>query len=377
MAVPHEVQLEVDLNRLRTNAGIMASLVRPARLLAVVKSDGYGHGAAQAATAFLAGGAEELAVSTVAEAITLREAGFSCPILTLTEPRLSDVSAVVELGLGATVFTDSILKSLEDAARRADARAHVHIKVDTGTRRAGCPPETLRYLVSRVRESSGLTLDSVWSQFAAASDQEPSETATSALELFLHTLNHAGVPAGIRRHIANSAAAVSMPNSRMDLVRSGIGLYGYSSQSDQSVRERLGLAPALRLLANVRSVRQVSAGDWAGYGQPRILESDTAIANVGVGYAHGIPRTWGINGGWVKINGKRFPILGPVSMEQMLIDLGAPGDSGVNPGDQAVILGDGNSGPDAAEIAAACDSIPNEILCRIGLTRTSHAYIGD
>ena len=358
---------EVDLGAIRRNAGTLRELVAPAELCAVVKANGYGHGAVEVARAALDGGATWLAVALVAEGVQLRAAGIAAPILVLSEPAPGEHDEVARHDLTPTVYTDAGIVACERAAERA---LTVHLKVDTGMHRVGAAAGDAVRLAKAVLDSPSLKLGGVWTHCAVA--DEVGHPATSMqCERFgavLAELLDAGIEVPLV-HAANSAAAIDQPALRHDLVRCGIALYGIDP-----LRDRVpSLEPALSLKAHVSHVQVVPAGDAVSYGLRRPVAVDTVVATVPLGYADGVPRRLFDVGVPVLVGGERRPLAGVVTMDQLLVDCGP--DATVARGDEVVLIGrQGQEAITAYEWADALGTIPYEVVCGIG-PRVERRYV--
>lgn len=376
--------VEVDLDAVRHNASVLRRIAAPAFLCAVVKADGYGHGAVPVAGAALAGGARLLAVALVDEGVELRDAGIDAPVLVLSEPGAGAMAEAVARRLTPTLYTEEGVAKAREAVRRsagtaADGRGlvpmAVEVKVDTGMHRVGADPAGLVSVVRRIAESEELELGGLWTHLAVA-DEPHNEFTTEQLERFSaarQMLVDAGLPAAARVHAANSAGALAWPASRLDLVRCGISLYGYPPSGELAKTlavecERVGsrpLVPALSWKAQVTMTRWLEAGERVSYGLRAPLPQAALVATVPLGYADGIPRGYFTGGGEVLVNGRRRPIAGSVTMDQILVDCGD--DTAVRPGDEVVLIGRQGSGSlSADDWAARLDTISYEVLTRIG-----------
>jgi alanine racemase len=356
---------EVDLSAVADNTRTIASLAAPSMVCAVVKADGYGHGAVEVARVALDAGAEWLAVALVEEGLELRAGGLEAPVLTLSEPPAAAMREVVSARLTPTVYTWEGLGVLRDAVRAASLPSPfpVHVKVDTGMHRVGAPPERAVELASAVAADPALTLDGFWTHFAV-SDQVDDPFTSEQTERFLRALADLA-RTGVRprlRHAANSAAAIWHPGSRFDMVRCGIALYGLLPALGAPAAPRL--RPAMSLKAAVSYVKQVNAGERISYGLRYRFEEDSVVATVPLGYADGVTRSLGAAGGQVLIRGRRLPIAGTVTMDQVLVDCGRGSD--VSVGDEAVLIGSqGDETIGAWDWAAATGTIPYEVVCGI------------
>lgn len=351
---------EVSTSAIEHNTRRLAAEVQPAALWAVVKADGYGHGAVLAARAALAGGAGGLCVALVQEGVQLREAGIDAPILVLSEQPAEAVALAVRHGLQLTVYSDAQLDLLDAAG----ARSHpVHLKVDTGMRRVGAAPGDAVALAARIAASPAASLAGVYTHLAVA--DEPGNPFTEhQLDRFddvLAALRAAGHEPGLV-HAANSAGAIAHPRARYGMVRTGIAIYGISpGPAVDHLVAALGLRPALALKARVAHVKRVAAGERISYGLRHQFEEDATVATLPLGYADGVPRRLHAVGGTVLIGGVRRAITGVVTMDQLMVDCD---DDPVQPGDEAVLLGtQGGHTISAAEWAEALDTIAYEIVC--------------
>jgi alanine racemase len=363
---------EVDLDAISANAAVLRAVASPAVLCAVVKADAYGHGAVPVATAALAGGATTLAVALVEEGVVLREAGLEVPILVLSEPAPEAMEEVVSRDLIPTVYTRSGMAALRRAAIAAGRRVPVEVKVDTGMHRVGADPEQARLLVEEVVASSELVYAGLWTHLAVADEPEDPFTGEQLgrFEQVRKSLQEAGIPRPARIHAANSAGAIAHPGSRYDVVRCGISLYGYlpSPAVPASLVTAAGagaLRPALSWKTQVSCIRELAPGERLSYGLSYRLPVRADIATIPVGYADGVPRGLFQAGGEVLIGGRRYPVAGAVTMDQLMVDCGP--DSGVRRGDEVVLIGtQGNETVTAQEWADRLGTISYEILCRIG-----------
>jgi alanine racemase len=351
---------EVDLGAVAHNVSRFVDLVHPARVCAVVKADGYGHGDVPVAEAALSAGATWLAVALVEEGVRLREAGIEAPILLLAEPPGEDAGEVVRWRLTPTVYRHAFLETLVSAG--PESPLEVHVKLDTGMHRVGADPETAFSLVHRLTGSLPLRLGGLWTHFAV-SDEDASFTVEqiAAFRAAVDRLAAEGVRPPLL-HLANTAGALLHPDSRADLVRIGLGMYGlFPSPACEGLTD---LRPAMRVVSRVSYLRRLPAGSRPSYGRRRPLPAEATIATVPVGYADGVPRLLSAHGGEVLIGGKRHPLAGTVTMDQILVDVG---DDPVRVGDEVVLIGrQGDEEIGAWEWADRTDTIPYEIVCRIG-----------
>ncbi len=360
------VSADIDLSAIRANVALLRELMAPARVCAVVKADGYGHGAVAAARAALGGGAHLLGVALVAEGAELRAAGIDAPVLVLSQASVDELDELVARRLDATAYTTDGVAALGAAARRAGRGPHdrlpVHLKVDTGMRRVGVQPEEAVGLARGIVDDPGLHLASVFTHFAVADEPEDPFTAEQVrrYEAVLADLAAEGIEVPCR-HAANSAGALAHPAARFDLVRVGIVVYGLAPSAE--VPGPPGLRPAMALRARVSHVKRVAAGEGISYGRRYRTASETTIATVPLGYADGVPRRLSATGGEVLVEGERRPIAGTITMDQFLVDCG---DLPVSVGDEVVLIGtQGDASIGAAEWADRLETIAYEIICGI------------
>ncbi len=356
---------EVSLDAVGANVEELRRLVAPADVCAVVKADGYGHGAVPVAQAALEAGATWLAVAQVPEAAALRQFGVVAPILLLSEPRPSEIDEALDAGVAVTVYTPELAAALGRAVHdRGEAPCPVHLKVDTGMHRVGIGPERALGLASQVAADPSLALAAVWTHCAVADERENGFTAEqlARYDAVLADLAAAGIDVPVR-HAANSAAAIAHPASRYDLVRCGIAVYGIppSPAMDGAIR----LEPAIRLATEVSLVKRVPAGDGVSYGLHHRFDRDTTLATLPIGYADGVPRRLGLLHQEVLIRGRRHPMVGVVTMDQLMVDLGD--DTDVVAGDEVVLLGDqGDDRIRPDDWAERLGTISYEVVCAIG-----------
>jgi len=355
--------IDIDLDAVRHNVGYLRSLVGETKVMVVVKANGYGHGAVQVAEAALEAGAHGLCVALVQEGIELRRAGIESPILVLSEQPLDQVGDIVAHGLIATAYSVSFIDALEHEARlRNVVGQEVHLKIDTGMNRVGCKPSDAVELGGRIMaRSPELVLGGVFTHLANADDFESDFTDRQILKFdtTVAALKKAGVETGWI-HIANSAGAIGHSHSHRDMVRVGIAMYGIAP--DIAIEDMCSdLRPALSLKARVTFVKKVASGEGISYGQRHHFEKATTVATVPLGYADGVPRRLSAVGGEVLIGGHRCPIVGVVTMDQLMVDVG---DQTVAVGDEVVLIGaQGTESVSANEWGSRLGTIGYEIVC--------------
>ncbi len=352
---------EVSLGALRENCLQARALVGPdVDVLAVVKADGYGHGAVEAARAFLAGGAAGLGVSMVDEGLALRRAGIQAPIVVLGGVFPGEEAATVAHALAAAVWDLEGGRALAAAARATGRTAAVHLKINTGMARLGCEPGEARELGEALSSEVHLRLDGVFSHFATA-DAVETMAAREQRDRFADAVG-ALAAAGIRPphvHLANSAAVLSEPAAHFTMVRPGLMLYGYAPAPH--LAGRAALRPAMRLRTAVAQARRVPAGTPVGYGGTWVAGRDSAIATLPLGYADGYHRG-ASNRGAMIVRGRRAPIAGRVCMDHVMLDVtDVPGVAAGEP-----VTAFGPHGVTADDVAGWCDTIAYEVLTSIG-----------
>ncbi len=366
----------VDLEALEANAAELVRRAAPAELCAVVKADGYGHGSVAAGRAALAGGAAWLAVALVEEGIELRAGGVTAPILLLSEPRPNEMVEVVAHDLRPSVYSPAGLAAAAAAASAVGRRLPVHLKIDTGMNRVGARCEDALLLARAIVAKDGLQLEGVWTHCAVADELENPFTdgQLARYEQVLAELAAGDVaPSPFRRHVANSALLLTAGHpcasplrrrSRYDLVRAGIALYGLAP-SDGLIGDFNGLRPAMGLKSEVSFVKTVQRGEAVSYGLTHQFDSNSRVATVPIGYADGVRRDYGLRGGHVLIRGQRRPVVGIVTMDQLMVDCGPVGE--VAAGDEVVLLGSqGDESIGVGEVANCLGTISYEVVCDIG-----------
>ncbi len=349
----------VDLSAIKHNVELLKER-SGTNLLAVVKADAYGHGLIPVAKAALSAGATYLGVALLEEAVALREAGITAPILAWLVQPGSDFAEGIELDIEIAVASLAALQDISAAAKSKKAR--IHLEVDTGMTRGGFLNE---WNLLTADDLKAVEVVGIFSHFARA-DEPAKKQNSEQLERFnaavshLNSLGHTNVI----RHLSNSAATLKNSAASFDMVRTGIAMYGLSPDVQTlGDSNSLGLRPAMQLRAALYLVKDVPAGSPVGYGATQSTTVDTKLGVVAMGYADGIPRIARTAGVWV--NGKRTPIIGRVSMDQFVVDLGA--DSKARSGDWVTVFGNGSHGEYTADDwGLASQSINYEIVTRLG-----------
>ena len=349
----------VDLSAIRANVAFLKGKAG-VDLLAVVKADGYGHGLIPVAKAALEGGATWLGVALLEEAITLRATGITAPILAWLVPPGSDFKSAVDHDIDIAV---SSIKALDEIGAVAGTkRPRIHLEVDTGMTRGGFLSEWSEIDANHVQ---GVEIIGIFSHFARADEpgQPQNLEQLTRFKKMVATLESFGFT-NVIRHLSNSAATLVDHPAAFNMVRTGIAMYGLTPDlKSMGSSQSLGLKPAMTLRAKLHLVKDVPAGSPVGYGATEVTKADTKLGLVAMGYADGIPRIAKNVG--VSFNGQRAPIIGRVSMDQFVVDLGAA--STANSGDWVSIFGPGTGGEYTADDwANASGSINYELVTRIG-----------
>ena len=358
---------EINLSAITQNFKSIKSRTT-ADVLAVVKADAYGHGLIPVSKALEEAGADWFGTALLEEAINLRKAGILKPIISWLTPLGEDFKSAIDLDIDLGIPSIDLLDEVIKAASLTGKTARIHLEIDTGMSRGGVLSEWDQLIKSVLAgvNLKQLKVIGIWSHFARA--DEPDELMNQEqLSLFEQRVNQAKA-AGIDAqfvHIANSAALFTNKSSHKNIIRSGIALFGLSPDvktiGDSS---SLSLKPAMKLKAKLNLVKEVKAGSSVGYGGTAVLKSDTKLGVVALGYADGIPRSTNNLAG-VFVDKKRAPIIGRVSMDQFVVDLGIT--STAKTGDEVIVFGDGSSGEYTVdEWAKAANTINYEIITRIG-----------
>jgi alanine racemase len=354
----------IDASAIRHNVGVIADYVRPAKVMAAVKADGYGHGLLAASRAAVDGGADWLGVAHVSEALQLREAGFEIPVLAWLHTHATPFSAAIagNIDLGVSGWE---LGPIAEAAEALQAPAHVHLKLDTGLGRNGSPASQWPALFAEaasLQERGVISIEGIFTHLAVADEPDRRET-DEQLGLYHEALDLAdefGISPDFR-HAANTPAALSRPDSHFDMVRVGVGIYGQSPFADRSSAD-LGLRPAMELRTSVAHVKRVPAGQGISYGLTHRVDRPTSLGLIPLGYGDGVPRI-SVDAP-VSINGRVYRSVGRVAMDQFVVDL-EDEETNVQVGDPVVLFG-GDSGLCAADWGRAAQTINYEIITRIG-----------
>ncbi len=370
-------EVVVDLDAVRANVAHLREVVAPAEVMVVVKADGYGHGMVEVARAAREAGAAWLGVAVMDEALALRGAGDTGPLLCWLAAPGEDYAPALAADVVVSAYTADQVRAVAAAARSLGRTAPLQLKVDTGLSRGGATAAQWPGVVAAARgaeETGDLEVVGVWSHLACS--DEPEHPANDAQEAAFHEALEVAEQAGLRprwRHLANSAAALLRPTSRFDLVRCGLASYGLSPAPQVRDAAGFGLRPAMTARAVLALVKAVPAGSGVSYGHTYTTSDDTVVGLVPVGYGDGVPRA-ASSRAELLADGRRTPIAGRVCMDQLVLDLG-PG-AGARAGDEVVLWGDGSHGePTAQDWAEACGTISYEIVTQVG-GRFARRHVG-
>lgn len=354
--------VEIDLDALGNNVSCLANLAAPAQLMAVLKADAYGHGAVKAARTALNRGAAWIGVATLGEALTLRRAGITAPILVLGYLPAWQAGDAIRHDIRATVFTRAVLEAFSEAAQHLRTTARVHLKIDTGMGRLGIFPSEAVSFVRGMGNLPGVELEGIFTHFGRA-DEHDLQSAHEQLASFSDIIAQLDA-LGLRPpmvHASNTAGIINLPDARFDLVRSGIGLYGLSPSPDAPLPSEM--QPVLAFKTTIGQVKTLLPGSPIGYGATYRTEKRESIAIIPVGYADGFrraPHTWPA----VLVKGQRAPLVGRVSMDQAAINV--THIPNVRQGDEVVLIGrQGSEQITAEEVAANLGTINYEVISQI------------
>ena len=379
------IRAEIDLKAIAHNISELRRITHPdARLMAVVKANGYGHGAVEISRCALRNGASSLGVARIEEGIQIRKAGINAPILVFGHTLPQQAGDLLEYNLTQSVYTSTAARKLSQKATSLGGRIKIHLKVDTGMGRLGLLPQSFQpdspskinadtiAETLAIADLAGLELEGVFTHFAAA-DSKDKTYAEYQLDLFLNYLNHLQ-KAGLnprQKHAANSGALIDMPRSHFDLVRPGIAIYGLYP-SDEVDQQKVSLIPAMTLKTRIIQLKEVPAGFKVSYGMTHETVQPTKIATVPVGYADGLSRLLSSRG-WMLVGGQRVPVIGRVCMDLTMLDVG--NIENVRLGDEVVVFGQqGNETLSIDEMAAMLKTINYEIVTGIS-ARVPRVYL--
>ncbi|HYQ69150.1 alanine racemase [Actinophytocola sp.] len=362
-------EVVVDLDAIRHNVALLAARASGAATMAVVKADGYGHGALPVARAALEAGATWLGSCSLGEALDLRDGGVTARVMSWLDVPETDLAPGIEAGIDLSASSVRELTAIADGAQKTGKPARVHLKIDTGLSRNGCQPHDWPDLVdaaAKTQAGGHVEVVAIWSHLACA--DEPGHPATDRQAERFDTAYGIAIDAGLNpmRHIANSAATLDRPDLHFDMVRVGIAMYGLNPMPYQE-----NLRPAMTFRSSVALTKRIPKGESVSYGHTWTATEDTNLALVPVGYADGVSRALS-NRMDVLLAGKRRPVVGRVCMDQIIVDCG---DDVVEEGQEVVLFGDGARGePTATEWANTLDTIDYEVVTGMYRPRVVRSY---
>jgi alanine racemase len=356
--------IEVDLDAVRHNvAALRGCQLSGDRFMAVVKSDGYGHGAVEVGRAALEAGATDLGVSTVAEALQLREAGFSAPVMVLAEPPEASAGTLLDHDVTPALFSAQFARALSGAAEARGVSAGYHLKIDTGMSRIGVPFDDAAEFAVALAELPGLRLEGTFTHLATADvpGDWDAETQIDRFTRALDAMRNERIDPGVV-HAANSAATILYPKSHYDMVRCGIAVYGL--HPSQHTRGRVDLAPAMSVKAKAVQVKRIAMGEGVSYGLTYRASAPTTVATLPLGYADGIHRVLS-NKMQALCSGVRVEQVGRICMDQLMVEI--PRQIDAKRGDEFVLVGgQGAERIGLDELADAAGTINYELACALG-----------
>lgn len=367
------VQARVNLDAIYDNlVKTRQKLDKETKLMAIIKADGYGHGAVPIAYT-IDSIVDTYGVANVEEAVELRKAGITKPILILGHTFPEDFEQVIQYDIIQTVYSLDMAKELSQAAVRLEKKAQIHIKLDTGMSRIGFKDnEEGLALIKEVSHLEGIEIDGIFTHFACA-DMTDKASANNQYERYLNfvkKLAESGIHPMVK-HVSNSAAIIDLPDTYLNMVRSGISTYGLYP-SEEVGKDNLKLQPAMELVSKVIHVKEVEPGTGIGYGSTYVAEKKIRVATIPLGYADGYPRALS-NKGYVLIHGKKAPIIGRICMDQFMVDITEIPET--KEYDDVVLVGvDGNERITVEELAEMAYSFNYEFVCNIS-KRVPRVYI--
>lgn len=375
MTITRPVWAEINLDAIAHNVREIRRITSAqAKIMAIVKADGYGHGAEMVARTALENGAERLGVAILNEGLALRQCGIEAPILILGYTPEEEASLLVENDLTQTVFSLSLAQAISEAAVKLGKKAKIHLKLDTGMGRIGIVPEEVIDFVQNLFSLPNLEVEGMFTHFAVADeiDKTYTEEQFSKFMEAVKSLEQAGIRLPIY-HVCNSAATIDLSHMHLDMVRPGIILYGlYPSPNVK--KERIVLRPAMSLKAKVGQVKKVVKGSSVSYGRRYVAENERVIATLPLGYADGLTRLLFAKGRAL-IQGQRVPLVGRVCMDQCMVDVSHL--TNLKAGETAVLMGcQGEECIPVEEIAEQIGTINYEVVCMLS-KRVPRVYLGD
>lgn len=361
-------EIVVDLEAIQDNLRLLSDRVaRGVEIMPILKADGYGHGAAAVAHAARNMGITWFGTASLSEALQLREAGITTRLFSWLDTPEVDFVPGVERDIDVSVSSLDELNRVARAAERVGKSARVHLKIDTGLGRNGCPPYAWNDLVRSAVAEPGVSVIAVWSHLARADEPGHPSVDDQVRQFSLAYAATQDVGLQPLRHVANSAATLTRPDLHFDLVRPGIAMYGLNP-----VPQPEGLRPAMSFHSSVALTKRIQAGEGVSYGHTWIARDETTVALVPVGYADGVPRSLS-NRMDVWLAGKRRPVVGAICMDQLVVDCG---DDEPALGTEVVLFGSGADVPTATEWAETIGTIDYEIVTGMYRPRVRRRYLG-
>ena len=366
---------EINLDNLAYNLKSFREILgKSVKIMAVVKADGYGHGAVEAARTAVENGCDYLGVGFIDEGIELRRAGIQAPVLILGYTPPEQAGELLDHRLVPTVFHLDLARALSREAHSRDETAKIHIKVDTGMGRLGLfSRDELVEFIEELKALPSIVVEGFYTHFASADDRDKAYTLQQLAKFkeLIDLFSRQGIEVPLR-HAANSAAAIDLPETHFNMVRLGISLYGLYP-SDEIHRERVSLKPVMSLKTRVIYLKKVPPGTGISYGRTFITEEDNWIASLPLGYGDGYSRL--LSGkAEVLIKEKRFPVIGRICMDHMMVNLGSE-DPGIQRGEEVVVIGrQGEASITAEEVAQWLGTINYEVTCAVS-KRVPRVYL--
>ncbi len=363
--------VEIDLSALKHNIQAIRDKVSPAKVLAVVKANAYGHGAIEVSKTVLANGADYLGVACIEEGIALRDAGIQAPILVLSSSGLNHTDLYLEYDLDITLYDHEGLERVKASARSCKKIPRIHVKIDTGMGRMGIHWQKAEAFIREIYRDSTLLLQGVYTHFATSDHIDKSYALLQAerFKQILSDVKAAGIAVPLA-HGANSGAILDLPETYFDMVRPGILMYGHYP-SDHTT-ESVHIKPVMEFKTRVLYTKALAKGESVSYDRIFIADRDTRVATLPVGYEDGYNRLLS-NCGEVLIQGRRFPVIGRVTMDMIVVDLGD--DTSVQEGDEVVLFGKQDNNEITVEsICEKINTIPYEVICWVS-NRVQRIYI--
>ena len=357
------VWAEVDLDAVARNIRLLKGQANGAALMAVVKANGYGHGAVAVARAAVAAGADRLGVNCVDEGEQLRRAGIAAPILVMGHTPATDATRLIDLSLSAAVASRETAEALARAATQRGVRLAVHLKVDTGLNRYGFAPAEVVALADWLRDLPSLEVEGLFTHFASADEADKYFTYHQIVRFqeIIESLERAGIRIPLK-HAANSSAVMDVPESYLTMVRPGLILYGL--HPGEGVSQSIPIKPVLSLKTRITFIKEIEPGETVSYNRRFTAKRRSRVATLPIGYADGLSRDLS-NRGQMLVGGKRVPIIGTICMDQTVIDV-----TDIEPprvGDEVVVYGQqGGERILVEEVARLLNSIPYVITCAVG-----------